>query len=481
MQETGEKRLTGRLLICLLVLAVLVSAMTALALLDWRHVKFEIYGASAVHAEQGEPYIDEGARAYTKGRLFEKLDKPLVLTVSDNVNTDVPGEYEVEYSVRYFMRTFTAVRRVEVSDTTAPTIKLVHSAENEHDWLTGYVEEGFSAEDNIDGDVTAAVKCEYKDDKYIYTVSDNAGNIGIAERSFPGLIRPTIELSEGDNITRNASMRFYEPGFSAVDVFGNDLTSRVTVSGEVAPYTPGEYELLYSITNMCGDTVSVTRTVNIVPVVNPETTLPDQKTIYLTFDDGPGPYTAQLLDILAKYNVPVTFFVTNSLPQYQYLIAREAKEGHTVGVHSYTHNYYTIYASEEAYLEDFNAMEDIVFNQTGIHTRLFRFPGGSSNTVSSFNPGIMSRLTRNMEDMGYCFFDWNVSSGDAGEAKTSESVFTNVTEGCKGKDAVVVLQHDIKYFSVSAVEKIILWGLENGYVFRALDETSINAHHGVNN
>lgn len=481
MQETRENRLTRRLLVCVLVLAVLMSVLAALALIDWRHVKFEIYGASTVHAEQGEPYVDEGARAYTKGRLFAKLDKPLELAVSDNVNTAVPGEYEVEYSVRYFMRNYSAVRHVVVSDTTAPVITLVHSVENEHDWFTGYTEEGFTAVDNIDGDVTGAVKCEYEDDKYIYTVCDKMGNVGVAERAFPGLVRPTIELYEGNNITRNASMRFEEPGFSATDVFGNDLTSHVTLSGMVSPYTPGEYEIQYSITNMCGDTASVTRTVTIVPVENPQTSLPDEKTIYLTFDDGPGPYTAQLLDILAKYKVPATFFVTNSLPQYQYLIAREAQEGHAVGVHSYTHNYYTIYASEEAYLEDFNAMEEIVFNQTGIHTKLFRFPGGSSNTVSCFNPGIMSRLTKNMEDMGYCFFDWNVSSGDAGGVRTSDGVFKNVTEGCVGKDAVVVLQHDIKNFSVNAVERIILWGLENGYVFRALDETCINAHHGVNN
>lgn len=479
--ETKENRLTKTLMICLLVLTVLVSIIAALFLVDWRHVKFEINGSEIVHAEAGEPYIDAGAAAYTKGRLFKSLNTPLQLAVSDDVDTSVPGEYNVVYSVNYFLRNYRAVRRVVVSDTVAPTIELKHNAENEPDWFTGYVEEGFSAADSFDGDLTSAVTSEYKDGKLLYTVSDKAGNVGTAERELPGLIRPEFELNEGNYITRNASMYYADPGFEIKDSLGNDLSSHVTVSGEVYPYTPGEYEIQYSITNAVGDTVTASRIVNIVPVENPQTALPNQKTIYLTFDDGPGPYTAQLLDVLAKYKVKATFFVTNGFPNYQYLIAREAAEGHAVGVHSYTHEYYTIYASEEAYMEDFNYMEDIICKQTGSYTNLFRFPGGSSNTVSSFNPGIMTRLTRGMENMGYCFYDWNVASGDAGEVKTSEAVYKNVTEGCVGKQAAVVLQHDIKDFSVNAVENIILWGLNNGYVFRALDEGCYNAHHGVNN
>ena len=122
----------------------------------------------------------------------------------------------------------------------------------------------------------------------------------------------------------------------------------------------------------------------------------------------------------------------------------------------------------------------MIYRQTGTYTRLCRFPGGSSNTVSRFNPGVMSRLAETMTDMGYYYFDWNVSSGDAGGTTDTDQVYWNVRDGCV-YNVNVVLQHDIKDFSVAAVERIIVWGLNNGYQFLPLDESSYGAHHGVNN
>ena len=126
-------------------------------------------------------------------------------------------------------------------------------------------------------------------------------------------------------------------------------------------------------------------------------------------------------------------------------------------------------------------MEEIIKQQTGEYTRLFRFPGGSSNTISRFNEGIMSRLTRAMNDMGYQFYDWNVYSGDAGETSKTEQIAKNIKEGCAEHRVSVVLQHDIKDYSVAAVESVLQWGLNNGYSFKALQLDSPTAHHGVNN
>ena len=84
------------------------------------------------------------------------------------------------------------------------------------------------------------------------------------------------------------------------------------------------------------------------------------KTIYLTFDDGPGPYTERLLDILKEHDVKATFFVTHVFSQYENLIKREAKEGHAVAIHSYSHDYSKIYASTDAYWEDFDAMQQVI-------------------------------------------------------------------------------------------------------------------------
>ena len=208
---------------------------------------------------------------------------------------------------------------------------------------------------------------------------------------------------------------------------------------------------------------------------------PEGKIIYLTFDDGPGQYTEQLLDILDKYNVKVTFFVTNQYSGYQDLIGEEARRGHTVAVHTYSHVYDNIYSSEEAFFADFDAMADIIEEQTGTRPDMLRFPGGSSNTVSDFNPGIMSRLVWELGERDIVYFDWNVSSGDAGETTDTNVVAANVIAQVQQHDCSIVLQHDVKGYSVEAVPQIIEWGLANGYTFLPLEKHSPKAHHGINN
>lgn len=479
--EEKKSRTQRALEIVLLVLTVLMALLAAVLIIDSRHVKFIISGSEYMQVEAGDSFVEPGVKVVTNGRLFAQGDENFEVKTEGSVDTSKVGVYTLKYKTNYIFHTFSATRTVEVVDTTPPEITLKHKNGYEPLWLDGYEEEGYTAKDIVDGDLTAKVESETGDGVVIYTVTDSNGNKGTAVRELPGLALPVIALTDGDNVSANASIFYKDPGFTATDGLGNDITSLVSVTGEVLPYTPGEYDRIYTIVNALGESVSVTRHVTIVPVKNPATVLPDQRTVYLTFDDGPGPYTGQLLDILAKYDVKATFFVTNAYPKYQGMIGRAYREGHSIGVHSYTHDYYTIYSSEAAFLDDFNAMEEIIYEQTGSYTKLFRFPGGSSNTVSSFNPGIMTRLTEAMENMGYAYFDWNVASGDAGETKETKQVIENVTDGIAGKRAAVILQHDIKDFSVNAVEKIILWGLNNGYVFRALDESSFAAHHGVNN
>ena len=205
-----------------------------------------------------------------------------------------------------------------------------------------------------------------------------------------------------------------------------------------------------------------------------------EKIIYLTFDDGPGKYTPQLLEILEKYNVKATFFVVGSA-KLEYL-DDIAQAGHAIGIHTDTHRLNEIYASTDAFWKDFYAIEDKIFQHTGIHTKLHRFPGGSSNSASKkYCKGIMSKLVKEVEENGYHYFDWNVDSNDAGGATTAGEVYHNVITAVEKKTVSVVLMHDVKAFTVEAVESILRWGLENGYVFKPLDETSPGAHHTVRN
>lgn len=274
---------------------------------------------------------------------------------------------------------------------------------------------------------------------------------------------PVITL-EGDQFLNGVVPADYqEQGFKAVDDYDGDVTDKVVRTVE-------EDAVVYTVKDSSGNEAKAERSIQ----------EPTENVIYLTFDDGPGQYTQELLDILAKHNVKATFFVTAAGDSS--LIKKEAEAGHSIAVHTYSHEYSQIYSSEAAYMADFEKMENIIEQQTGKRTKLFRFPGGSSNTVSkNYCPGIMTALTQHMTEKGYVYFDWNVVSGDAGETTDTEQVYQNIIGGIQKNPASVVLQHDIKGFSVAAVERVIEWGKANGYVFLPLTTRSPTAHQTVLN
>ena len=126
--------------------------------------------------------------------------------------------------------------------------------------------------------------------------------------------------------------------------------------------------------------------------------------MYLTFDDGPSVHTARLLDILDKYGVKATFFVTNQFPAYEHMIGETYRRGHTIALHTYKHVYRDVYASEAAYYQDLEMIKNIVVRQTGVAPTIVRFPGGTSNTVSrNYCRGIMSSLVESIGYYGYMY------------------------------------------------------------------------------
>ena len=166
---------------------------------------------------------------------------------------------------------------------------------------------------------------------------------------------------------------------------------------------------------------------------------------------------------------------------YEDTLRRIVDEGHSIGIHTCSHRYQQIYASPEAYFQDLFQMQQIIRDATGTETWLLRFPGGSSNTISRKNRGIMTYLTQAVTACGFSYFDWNVDSNDAGGAKSGAQVYQNVVSGIGDIQYSVVLQHDIHSFSVDAVEQIIQWGLRSGYQFLPLQTDSPAVHHPVLN
>ena len=205
-------------------------------------------------------------------------------------------------------------------------------------------------------------------------------------------------------------------------------------------------------------------------------------TVYLTFDDGPNdPFTSQLLDLLKKRDIKVTFFVTCSGSDV--MLRREFDEGHTIGLHTCSHNYAAVYANPDAYFGDLAAVGDRVARVTGQASTMIRFPGGSSNTVSAtYYGGLMSLLVNEVHNRGFEYYDWDVSSGDAsGAGYDAGTLCRNVVAGLGPGKNNIVLFHDRQQSTIDSVGCVIDWATANGYTFSALDRNSPTAHHRVFN
>ena len=458
-----------------LLAVILVTAIMVGSYFITTELNITMNGDAEITLEYGEAYQELGAAAFFG-------DKQVEITTQGQIQADKIGTYTVSYCAEYMNKTATAVRTVHVVDTKAPTIVLVY---NENTLtLPGhtYEEEGFVAEDNYDGDITSKVERIEQEGKIIYKVSDSSGNTTEVHRTinYGDVTAPDLTLLGDAEITINAGESFTEPGYTATDDAEGDVTHKVEVSGTVDRYKAGTYTITYTVTDNYGNTSTATRTVVVKKVQQAPVVVPNGNVIYLTFDDGPSQYTPRLLEILAKYNVKATFFVVGSASTGYYDDIVNA--GHTIAIHTNTHDYAKIYASTDAFFADLYAVREKIYEKTGVYTTLMRFPGGSSNSVSkSYCKGIMTELTAAVEAQGFQYFDWNVDSNDAGGAKSSEEVFNNVIKGVKGRQYSIVLQHDIHSFSVEAVDDIIEWGLANGYTFEALTPSSPTAHHRVNN
>lgn len=181
-----------------------------------------------------------------------------------------------------------------------------------------------------------------------------------------------------------------------------------------------------------------------------------ERQVYLTFDDGPSSNTDQILDILKEYDVKATFFVVGktderSVKAYQRIV----DEGHTLAMHSYSHKYDEIYESKEAFAKDLNSLQEYLYETTGVWPRIYRFPGGSSNTVSKVD---MQELIEYLTDIGITYFDWNVASGDAvSRTLPAETIVSNCLSGIEKQKESVILMHDAsnKGTTVEALPRII--------------------------
>ena len=395
------------------------------------------------------------------------------------VNTSKLGEYNITYTIGDGIVRKKKVRKIVVADIEKPKIEMNKDSIYICPGAKVEYEKKVKATDNYDGNISRKVKVTYDEKESIvtYTVTDSSGNKNEIKKKvlFKDIEKPTIELNGSDNKVVYIGDNYQEEGVKANDNCDGDISDKYSTEGEVKNDELGEYVITYKVQDKAKNEASITRKIRVIERNK-------NGVIYLTFDDGPQEGTTNvILDILKEEGVQATFFVTCKGPDY--LIKREYDEGHTVALHTCSHDYAGIYSSDDAFFNDLYTVQNRVKNITGYESKITRFPGGSSNTVSRrYSSGIMSRLTVEIQNRGFRYYDWNLSSGDAaGGSPTSDQIYNNVVNSLNKNRANMVLMHDIKTYTRDALRRIIKYGKDNGYRFEKITMDTDMITQRVNN
>ncbi len=474
-----KKRIKSILYSILIVIGIIsLIFVTIYFIFFYKRVVYSLNGELNINASYGHDYIDPGID-------FKYGNKFLGYTIipyetKSEVNTNALGEYSIKYLLNYKKFKKEVERIVNVIDDEGPIIEApdkieVKSCQKE-------IKLEYSAIDNLDGDIKDKTEREDFEDHIILTSIDSSNNISKKEITIEHIPegKPKISLNGSSTIYLMSGRSYNDNGAKAYDDCGNDISDRINVSNPVNTSTPNNYTVTYTVTNESGESASVSRRVVVYKKVDSSSGgSGGYKVLYLTFDDGPGVYTERILNTLKEYGVKATFFVTNQFPAYQYLIKKEYDEGHSIAAHTCSHNY-SIYSSIDTYMNDLNCINGIINKQIGNYTKLIRFPGGSSNTVSrNYATGIMSALVNKVTEEGYIYFDWDISSGDA-SGKNSTQIYNAVINSL-GDGNKIILMHDIKYNTMMALPNILDYALSHGYTFEGLTTSSRTVHFRVNN
>ena len=195
----------------------------------------------------------------------------------------------------------------------------------------------------------------------------------------------------------------------------------------------------------------------------PAVTYAESKTVYLTFDDGPSTkVTGEILNVLKRENVKATFFVVSDRVRGREEVLKQiAAEGHTLGVHSASHDYEKIYRSDEALMEDIDKCAKVIQRVAGVTARVYRFPGGGKQSDRKRQKALI-------EEKGYRVVGWNAVCGDEEiRGADSETLYCTAVKTSQGKNSVVLLLHDSAPHKTTAqaLPDIIAYYRAEGYTF----------------
>ena len=447
-------------LIVVLVLGIVFSVYEFILL-----PSISLKGKNPTIVKYESKYVEKGFSAKYLGKDISKDVK-----VSGKVNGKKLGEYKIKYKVGSGIFTRTIIRKVLVKDLEKPKMDI--SKEDVYVCPgSDFVPEKVTATDNYDKKIKVKNVLSKDKSSVTYSATDSSGNTKTVTKKvlYKDVEAPKIEVIGGEEMYIKLGDIFDDPGVKAIDNCDGEIKD-VKRDGSWDANKLGDYTLTYTATDKAGNTSTATRKVIVSNGV-----------IYLTFDDGPNSGTTNvILDILKEEGVKATFFVTNNGPDE--LIKREFDEGHTVALHTASHDYSIVYASVESYFNDLNSVSERVRRITGQESKIIRFPGGASNTISRrYSSGIMTRLTQEVVNRGYKYYDWNVSSGDAGSTTQASGVYSNVVNSLRHDRVNMVLMHDIKPYTRDAIRDIIRYGKNNGYRFEKITMDTEMITQRVNN
>ena len=195
-----------------------------------------------------------------------------------------------------------------------------------------------------------------------------------------------------------------------------------------------------------------------------------EKVIYLTFDDGPDKIvTSKILDILKDKNAKGTFFLIGKLVELEpELTKRIYEEGHSIGLHSFSHDRAKVYKDNLSFLNEMFKTQEIIFNITNEKINILRFPFGTNNISYKINQSMVDLL----HDNNFKIYDWNIDSGDGISPNSSPN---KIFEKCKSiKNNSVILLHcgAININTSKALPLILDFFEKQGYTFKGIDENT---------
>ncbi len=466
MSKRGKLTILGILMV--LVIGVVVGYMTLPEI---------VFTSKSVTVE-----VNTEVKPLEYIKKVRKIKQEDVKINAESVDVTKLGEYSIVYN--------TGKKDYEVK------VKVVDTVDP--DYTVKDLELFLGEEVNIN-DIVSDIKDETKTETYFakeynfdkegehkvkVVVEDEAGNKtkkDVVVKLVKDTEKPTLKGVRDRSVYVNGKIDYLD-GITAIDNRATD--PKITVDSSAVDLSKvGTYTLKFKVEDL--DNNISEYSVNVIVKERPVNVTDDspERTIFLTFDDGPSFNTEKILDILDRYKIKATFFVTGNNHSYNHLIKRAHDSGHTIGLHTYSHDY-SIYRSVDTYFDDLNKISDMVYGITGERSKVIRFPGGSSNTVSrNYKVGIMSALVKEVRDRGYQYFDWNISSADAnGNTMPTSTIIRESTAG-GGYKNVNLLMHDTsaKTTTVEALPSIIEYYLDLGYSFKALNVNSYAHHHGTNN